>query len=67
MRSHQELAAGTAVPAPLLDEDLRALRASYNDLSDIPASVRDSIDQRFRHASEVARRVSDGTQNPLST
>lgn len=50
----------------LTEADARALRRTAQDVSDLDAGTLERAQASFRHAYEVAQRVSDGTLDPLS-
>jgi hypothetical protein len=50
----------------LTQEDANALRRTAQDVSDLDPRTLARAQASFRHAYEVARRVSSGTLDPLS-
>lgn len=62
----QQPGTGATVGAPLSDEDIKALRRTAYDISDIDPRTVQRVQAGFRHAYDVARRVSEGKLDPLS-
>jgi hypothetical protein len=62
----QHPADGVPTDPPLSPEDASALRQTAHDLSDLDPQTVARARDGFRHAYEVAQRVSDGTLDPLS-
>jgi uncharacterized membrane protein len=56
----------TATGIALSQEDANALRRMARDVSDLDPRTLERAQASFRHAYEVARRVSSGTLDPLS-
>ena len=56
----------TTTGMALTQEDANALRRTAQDVSDLDARTLERAQASFRHAYEVARRVSSGTLDPLS-
>jgi hypothetical protein len=51
---------------PLSTTDLQALRRTTSDLSDLDPRTLDRAHAGFRHAYTTARRITDGTLDPLT-
>lgn len=62
----QQPGTGAAVGVSLSDEDVKALRRTAYDVSDIDPRTVERAQAGFRHAYDVARRVSEGKLDPLS-
>lgn len=53
-------------PPELTEDDRRALIRYGSDLSDLPAEVVDEARQREENSYRAARRIADGTLDPMS-
>lgn len=56
----------TQEPTELTEDDRRALIRHGTDLSDLPAEVVDEARHREENSYRAARRIADGTLDPMS-
>jgi uncharacterized membrane protein len=56
----------TTTGIALTEEDANALRQTARDVSDLDRRTLERAQASFRHAYDVAQRVSSGTLDPLS-
>lgn len=62
-----QISHATFVPSgPLTQSDLEALRCRAHDISDLDANTLARVQAGILHAYRVAKRVSEGTLDPLS-
>lgn len=59
-------AVGVTRDTGLSTEDVNALRRTTSDISDLDPRTVERVWAGFRHAYDVAQRVSEGTLDPLS-